>query len=896
MKNIFLLLLILSFLPACSWQKPNYVIGVSQCSEDEWRTKLNKELIREALFYDGVQVEIRSVKDNTEQQIQDIRKFMEQGIDLLIIAPNEATPLTPVIEEVYDRGIPVVLVDRTIFSDKYTAYLSADNFEIGRAVGEYIVNYTGGKGKVVELSGLSGSTPATDRHQGFSGVISRSPGIELLGIRDAGWLKEEAVEQMTLFLEEFPEIDLVFAQNDRMAAGAYEAAQKAGREKEMKFIGIDAVPGDGYGIDQVLEGTLDATFIYPTEGDRVMQTAMAILLGEPFERENILYTAVVDKTNARIMNLQTQHINQLDRKIEVLNSQIDMYLARFANQRLILYAVFTILLLLLIVVVIIVKAYRVKHRLNRQLEEQRDQLIHLSRQLEEATHAKLVFFTNISHDFRTPLTLIADPVDQLLADSETPEKQKSHLKLVKKNVQILLRLVNQILDFRRYENGKMDLHLVHTDFKEQLEEWIKAFTPVARHKHIRLSFDIDPEKNYHISIDPEKIERVFYNLLSNAFKFTPENGKINIHLSRITKENKAYACLTVSDTGPGIPEKHIRNIFDRFYKTDYQHSGSGIGLALAKAFIDLHNGEIQVESTEGKGTTFIILVPIHQSGSTEGKIISTATKQEEINLLLTETNEVETIQPEASGETLLIIDDNKDIRDYIRSFLEKEFTILEASNGKEGLRMARKHVPDLIICDVMMPLMDGIECCSRIKQEMQTSHIPVILLTACSLDEQRIKGFETGADSYISKPFNSKVLEARIHNLIRNRKQLKQFFGDNQSLSKETISTIDKDFVEKFRALINENLSNSEINVEELGQAMGMSRVQLYRKVKSLTNYSPNELLRISRLKKAASLLAASDMSISEISYEVGFTSPSYFTKCYREYFGLSPTDYLKRK
>ena len=247
-------------------------------------------------------------------------------------------------------------------------------------------------------------------------------------------------------------------------------------------------------------------------------------------------------------------------------------------------------------------------------------------------------------------------------------------------------------------------------------------------------------------------------------------------------------------------------------------------------------------------------------------------------------------------ETILIIDDNADIREYVRSLLHNTYTVLEAIDGRDGLRKAMKYVPDVIICDVMMPVMDGIECCEHLKNELQTSHIPVILLTACSLDEQRIKGFESGADSYIAKPFNSKVLEVRVHNLIENRKRMKQFFGDNTTLAKESISDIDKSFIERFKKLIEDNLSNSELNVEELGRSMGMSRVQLYRKVKSLTNYAPNELLRIARLKKATSLLSSSDMTIAEITYEVGFTSPSYFTKCYKDHFGESPTDFLKRK
>ncbi len=245
---------------------------------------------------------------------------------------------------------------------------------------------------------------------------------------------------------------------------------------------------------------------------------------------------------------------------------------------------------------------------------------------------------------------------------------------------------------------------------------------------------------------------------------------------------------------------------------------------------------------------------------------------------------------------VLAIDDNRDIRNYIKTIFRDEFIVIEAENGREGLKKAMKYVPDVIICDIMMPVMDGIECCRLLKTHLQTSHIPVILLTACALDEQRITGFVNGADAYIAKPFNSRLLEVRIRNLIGNRNRLKQFFGDHTTLAKESISDMDKDFVERFKRLIGEKLADSTVTVEELGEQLGMSRVQLYRKVKSLTNYAPNELLRIARLRKAASLLASSEMTIAEITYEVGFTSPSYFTKCYKEYFGENPTAFLKRK
>lgn len=893
---------------ACRQDSPRFRIGVAQCSDDSWRHKMNDEILREAMFYDGVSVEIRSAGDDNLRQAEDVRYFIDKGVDLLIISANEAAPMTPIVEEAYDKGIPVILIDRKILSDKYTAYIGADNNEIGRAVGNYIASRLGGKGNVVELTGLSGSTPAMERHQGFMAAISRFPEIKLIDKADAAWERAPAEVEMDSMLRRNPKIDAVYAHNDRIAPGAYQAAKKVGREKEMVFVGIDALPGKGNGLEMVLDSVLDATFIYPTNGDKVMQLAMNILEKKPFPRETVMNTAVVDRTNAHVMQLQTTHISELDRKIETLNGRISTYLSRVATQQVVLYGSLLILLLVAGLLLVVYKSLRSKNRLNRelseqkrlleeqrdQLEEQRDQLIQLSHQLEEATHAKLVFFTNISHDFRTPLTLVADPVEHLLADNTLNEDQRKMLSLIQRNVNILLRLVNQILDFRKYENGKMEFTPVPLDLLSSFEGWNESFQEIARKKHIRFSFDSMPDADYRTLADVEKLERIYFNLLSNAFKFTPENGKITVRLSSWMKDGQPWLRFTVANSGTMISAEHIRSIFDRFYKIDMHHTGSGIGLALVKAFVDLHRGLIAVESDEKQGTLFTIDLPKGDTPVPEQELIPATPLP--TDAVWTAEEEDHEMLYDSSKPTVLIIDDNADIRSYVQGLLQADYTVVEAADGSEGIKKAMRFVPDLIISDVMMPGIDGIECCRRLKSELQTCHIPVILLTACSLDEQRIQGYDGGADSYISKPFSSPLLLARVRNLIDSHRRLKQFFGDRQTLAKEDVCDMDKDFVERFKGLIEAKMSDSGLNVEDLGKDMGLSRVQLYRKIKSLTNYSPNELLRIARLKKASSLLASSDMTIAEVGYEVGFSSPSYFAKCYKEEFGESPTDFLKRK
>ncbi len=907
MKNYLLLsiLCLAGILMSCTQKHTRYRIGVSQCSDDEWRHKMNNEIVREALFYDGVEVEIRTAKDNNRNQIADIKYFIDKKVDLLIVAPNEAAAITPVVEKAYRQGIPVVVIDRKILSDKYTAFVGADNYEIGKDVGQYILNRLHGKGKVLEITGLEGSTPAMERHKGLTDVLKEEPGIEITASVDGAWLQSVAGEKMDSVFQTNKNIDLVFAQNDRMAIGAYLSARQQQLEKEMLFVGIDALPGKEYGVEQIINGVLDATFIYPTGGDKVVQVAMDILEKRPYERDTKLSTALVDKTNARVMQLQTDHITEQDGKIERLNNQVNEYLSRYSAQTMFLYACLIILLLFAALLAIIVRAYWTKNRMNmelsrqkKKLEEQRDQLISLSKQLEEATHAKLVFFTNVSHDFRTPLTLVADPVEQLLEDKALTPRQQSLLKVVHKNVHILLRLVNQILDFRKYENDKLELVRANMNLRVQLQEWSHSFQTLALKKHIHFVLEVNDDRaDYLMAVDAEKMERVYFNLLSNAFKFTPENGTITVTLSTLTKEEGGrYARLVVADTGSGISVQHIRHIFDRFYQIDVNHAGSGIGLALAKAFVELHGGEITADSVEGKGTVFTVDIPMTVVEEPSADLVQEPRITQQTVVEELEDMETEEQIPDENKECILIIDDNADVRDYVKSLLKEEYTVIEAPDGRAGLKKAMKYVPDAIICDVMMPVMDGLECCRKLKTELQTSHIPVMLLTACSLDEQRIQGFECGADSYISKPFNSKLLLVRLRNLMDNHKRLKQFFGDKTTLSKEPVSDVDKGFVDRFRELIEENLADSELSVEDLGSKMGLSRVQLYRKIKALTNYSPNELVRIARLKKAASLLASSEKTISEITYEVGFTSPSYFTKCYKEYFGESPTDFLKRR
>ena len=909
-SRILFLILSMTLLWSCTQPEDKFLIGISQCSQDEWRNKQNEEMLRQAAVERNMELEIRSVKDDSMKQIEDIRYFLDKKVDLLIVSPNETDAITPIVSEAYDAGIPVIVIDRKMNSNKYTAFIGADNVQIGEELGGYIAALCKNHPeKVFNLTGLPSSSSEIERNRGFMKVVEPLENAEIVGSAAADWLMETAEHVMDSVFQEHPDITLLAAHNDRMAIGAIKAAEKHNLQQKVKFIGVDALTSPGWGVEQVLNKKMLATVIYPTGGERVIQVASDILHARPFEKEITLNTAVVDSTNAHIMMMQAELIQEETAKVYDLSSRVDTYFHRLNTQRLLLIAVVIILALLIGLFAIALYAYWEKNRINqllqkrnKEIEKQRDQLVELSKQLEDATRAKLAFFTNVSHDFRTPLTLIADPVNQLKESKNLNEDEQFLMNIIQKNVTVLLRLVNQTLDFRKFESGKLTLHLSEFNIAEKVKNWSEVFDTLAERRHINFTVEVKESENPYLMVaDSEKMERSLYNLLSNAFKFTPENGKIKVLLSNFLKDGQLWMELVVKDTGVGMSSEHVKHIFENFYQVDVHHAGSGIGLALVKAFAEMHKGSVQVESRQSVGTTFTIQLPMRQEGELEADLQRNQAMDtlKEGALMEADQESLKTYLPElerTEKEVVLIIDDNQDVRDYVKMLLDEEYLVIEAANGKEGLKMALKYVPDAIICDVMMPIMNGMECCRHLKSEPQTSHIPVMMLTAYAMDEQKIEGYECGADSYISKPFSAQLLKVRLRNLLENHLRLKNFFTDGSSTAeKEEISSMEQDFVDKLRSLINNNLRNSKLNIDDLSDEMGFSRVQFYRKTKSLTGYAPNELVRITRLKLSRKLLTTTDKNISEIAYEVGFSSPSYFSKCYKDYFGESPLDIQKK-
>lgn len=719
------------FCVSCTREKPRYIIGVSQCSQDIWRDKLNSELKMGTYFQEDVELRFASADDSDEKQIEQIRQFVDDGINLLIVAPNQATTISPVIDEVYDKGIPVIVFDRKTNSEKFTAIIGADNHEMGRLMGEYIATQLDGKGRVLEIKGLKGSSPAIERHEGFVEALEAYPDITLVASLQGDWTEQSAIDAIKAYQGDLSHIDFVFGQNDRMAVGASKALSAS---TGTKYCGIDALPGAGNGIACVRDSILEASYIYPTRGDEVLKLAVDILEGKPYAKENPLMAALVTRDNAKVLMMQYEEMMRLGNDLEQLHARADEYLHQLSNQRIITMMAAVLVTMLLILLIVIYRYFLQKAR----IADERNKM----------EREQLDFFTKVSHELRTPLTLIEGPLAQLgetKAIKDAGAEASGLFAIVNRNTHQLTELINKMLDAQ-----------VQNDLQKVALE----------------------QNDIHLTKGDERIDQ--------------------------------------QEAEPKVPEPS--------------------------------NSEQQ--------------------------------------------------------PTVLIVDDNADIRAYLRHILQQHYQVNEASEGQQGLALANEIVPDLIVSDVMMPVMNGLEFCQRVKSSLATSHIPVILLTARALSQHQIEGYESGADAYITKPFSADLLLARISNLLKSRQLLKGLFGtenkeevkeENKEKSPKTVQqplTEKEDiFLTKFRDFIEKNLSDSDLGVETIGAELGLSRVQLYRKIKALTGLSPVELLRTARLQKGRQLLERTDKTISEVAYEVGFTAPSYFTKCFKDEFGISPSD-----
>lgn len=888
-----------------------YTIGFSQCvGSDLWRRTMLDEMKMELSLHPGAKFIYADANGNSQRQIQQVKNMVDQGIDLLIISPNEAQPLTGVVEQTYNKGIPVIVIDRKTSSALYTAYVGADNYQIGKMAGEYLGSQLKDKGNVLEVMGLPGSSPAIERDRGFADGLKKFNNVHITAQIYGDWLKDHAEKQLQQAIPSLKNIDAVFAHNDVMAEGARHVLSEAKLNKNIKVVGVDALPGQGGGLQMIGSKVIDASMLYPTGGKEAITTAFKILNKEPFQKENILQTLVIDSTNVQLMKLQWNRINsqQTDilRQQALLAEQEQVY----NSQQVVLNIIVITLVLAIVFGGLAFYSLMENRKINKALEaknfeilEQRNQLIEMSARAEAATEAKLNFFTNISHEFRTPLTLILSPVEDMMRNEKLNIVAGKSLKLMHKNVFRLLRLVNQLIDYRKIEYDKQPLNASQNNMVEFVRDILDSFQHTAQKRNINLSL-VAKEPKVIVWFDVNMLDKVFFNLISNAFKFTGDNGRIQVTITK----NEDTVDIAVQDNGTGMEPNEAEHVFEQFYQADSAASkGSGLGLSLSKEIISLHKGTIEVSSKKWQGTTFTIRLKTgnqhlhipntfadhkYDTDTHEKARIYTSDLEQE-----NRTNVID-LSSLPKEQSILIIEDNSDLLHYLAGKLGDQYEIFVADNGKNAITMAFEQVPDLIISDVVLPGASGKEIAECLKTDMRTSHIPIILLTAQNSVEQQIDGIRSMADAYITKPFNYDYLVATVENLIKNRVLLKEHFtSDITPAGKLPVSkSLDKKFLSDFSGIVEQNLGNENFNVDDICKTIGISRVQLYRKVKALLDCSISDYILNRRLKKAKYLLNNENYSIAEVTYMVGFSTPNYFSTVFKNKYGCTPSEFKRKQ
>lgn len=886
MKHPFLLVwLTLIVLCGCtsSGKQKKHVIGLSQCMlDDAWRQAMINDMRIEASNYDDVEIIIKDAQNNNETQIQQIRDLIRQKVDVLIISPYQSEPITAVAEEAYRAGIPTIITDRKVNTDQYTSFVGANNYEIGLAAGNYAANYLPPNAIILEIWGLTQTSPAQERHKGFVDALREREDLSFRKI-EGQWLVDTA--RMELRKLEHPEqIDFVYAHNDMMAIAAreYFMAWDSIRGRELRIIGVDAVAGAG--LEAVEDGRINASFLYPTGGEQVIRTAMRIIQGEPVDKFIPLRTAPVDHQSARTLLLQADQLQKYRQRIEAQRSRIDGLSDRFYFLR---NSLGVISLLMIGFIALSIYAFYI----NRKMRQANRKLISLNAEMKEVTAQKLQFFTNVSHEVRTPLTLILAPLDRLIISlRESP--YASDLGLIQKNANRLLRVINQILDFRKVEGKQEKLAVREIDLVPFVGEIKSYFDSMASVRAIAYTFT-SSIKQCTLWIDPDLLEKVFVNLLSNAFKFTPEGGSVRIELTE--EEDRVF--IQVIDTGSGIQPGNLPHLFDRFYTED-RSMGTGIGLHLVKEYIHMHGGEIRVESEPGQRTTFTVCLRKGKAHFEDSDLMETSVSHQAYEASRLDDSETHKILSKTYPYTILITEDDDEVRCFLERELSPHFKTRTAANGKDALRVLEEEEISLVVSDVMMPEMNGFELCRMIKSQLPFSHIPVILLTALTDERQRIFGITGGADDYIQKPFHTDYVKIKIIHLLQERRKLRERLleklRDNKLLlsEPEKVESIDDAFLRKFAEQIEAVYADPEYNVEKLSETLGLSRGHLHRKIKELTGTSPVEFLRTYRLNKATQLLRQNAYTVSEVAYRTGFSSPAYFSKCFKAVYGVTPTEY----
>ncbi|UOR03709.1 substrate-binding domain-containing protein [Hymenobacter aerilatus] len=884
---------------------PHYVIGFSQCTmNDAWRQAMLAGMYKELAFYPNVEFRLKDAHDNSALQQRQLRAFLREKVDLLIVSANEAEPITPLVEEAFNRGIPVVILDRRTTSRLYTAYVGGNNHEVGQTAGRYIGSLLRGRGSVLEVLGAEGSSPAHDRHQGLLQGLTAFPGVRVVGQVQGDWKRPSVLRALPAALRAHPEVQLIFAHNDRMALGAYQVCKQLGIDKKVHVIGVDGLSGPQGGLQLVQDSILTATLLYSPGGEEAIRTAMKILRNEPYDKENMLSTMVIDSTNVLTMKMQTEKLASQQRDIQRQQELLETQRHIYTTQQRGLYILGAALLGAAGLGLLVWRALRANRRItrvlaqqNEEIRSQRNRIQELAEQARVETEAKLRFFTNFSHELRTPLTLMLGPLEEVLTDGPPlAPTQRHELSLVRRNAQRLLQLVNQLMDFRKIDVGKMPVRATEGNLVAFVREIMDMFEKTARQRGISLRF-LPAEPAVWLWFDVNILDKVFFNLLANALKFTPEKGQVTVSIEPVPATGQVR--VSVEDTGPGISAQDQAHIFEWFYQGQAPGSkGSGMGLALALGLTRLHQGELTFRSQPGQGSTFVVTLPL---ALPEGLRAAVPVSMP-VAASFTLDEELADTLPDAAFATgdnsaalVLVIEDNPDVNAFLARKLRPHFQVQTALDGVGGLRIAADTIPDVVVCDVMLPDQSGLEVVQQLKSDWRTSHIPVVLLTARSAPEQQVEGVQAGADLYLTKPFHPTFLLESLRTLLTNRQRQREHFRRELSTNTATVAPqqrVDQKFLADLTAIVEANLARPELSVDDVAQSLGLSRVQLYRKVKAVLGTGVSDFIQSLRLTKSRQLLLEEGLTIAEVAYQLGFSSPAYFSTSFKGRYQMSPSEF----
>lgn len=905
-KAIATLVFILSlgFLVSCSEtsDKKTINIGFSQGLGDHpWRDEMNHAMEVQASLHSEINLKIYKAEDDLNQQISDIETMINEKLDVIIISPIESDTVVPIIEKAFNLGIPIVLLDRKINSDMFTTYIGADNIEVGREAGKYMLTSSKDLINIIEIKGDDSSSPTKERSIGFHEIVDKQESFNLIKTFK-GFQANEFKHTLDSLGDK--NIDFIFAFNDDLASQAWETARKAGVESNIKFIGVDGLNFENGGIQMVLDGKFSATILYPTGGAEAIESALRISKGESVSKRQVLSTTIIDRFNADIMKNQ---FDKIDEQQAIIESQVGAVKKReelYYSQNSMLKLSITILIMILILTIYTVYSILIIRKKNRQLTLtnekitiQRNQIEKIANEVKESNEAKLNFFTGLSHEFKTPLTLILGAIESLkesyIIKGSTPPYE---IELVNKNSNRLLRLINNLLDFRKIENKMFNMGASKTNVYNFTYGVYRDFENESKRRGIDFKIQTN-NKDLELYFDRNLMDKVYFNLLSNAFKFTPDNGEITISIVEDPKRNEV--AIHFKDNGIGIPADEIKDVFEPFFKgSNNRKNSSGIGLHLSKQFIELHLGKIEVKSVQG--TEFIITLA-KGSGHFDGNQLISQTEvidafdwdaiseiiPMERNLLHSSSN------ADDDRYTILLIEDNEDLLFFLKNKFSTDFQII-LSKGEDAEEKAFDVIPDIVICDVNLPGTSGFELCEILKNDLRTSHIPIIILTAMSNKESYLQGLKAGADLYLTKPFSYSILMQSIQSLLYNREKLRYYYTNNISklVSNKSFGNVEQEFIVKLNSYITENLDNSDFSVENLAVDLHMSRVQLYRKVKAIVGVSVSDYINNFKLEIAKGMLDNTQLNISQIAYKNGFSSPNYFSTVFKNKYGISPNAY----